>query len=225
MITEKKCYGYCKTVKPLSEFNKDSGRNDGCTVICRECSRKKYKKYYEKNSQKVILSQKRRSNSLTEEQKQRKIEYHKKHWAKNKDKFNAIKRQRRLDNSEEIHRREREYRKQYNSNPVRRLARNLRRGFHHALKHGIKSKSVLKLIGCSLEELKLYIESLFLPEMTWANWGPARRGKKHWHIDHILPVDSFDMMKLEDQQKCWHYSNLRPLWWEDNLAKSNKIIV
>ena len=54
--------------------------------------------------------------------------------------------------------------------------------------------------------------------MTWKN-----HGLKGWHIDHIIPCAAFDLTKEEEQKKCFHYSNLQPLWWIDNLKKSNKM--
>jgi hypothetical protein len=74
------------------------------------------------------------------------------------------------------------------------------------------------LIGCSLYECRKWIESKFLPGMTWDNHG-------EWEIDHIIPCSAFDLTKTEEQLKCFHYTNLQPLWEEDNLSKSNKIQV
>jgi hypothetical protein len=53
--------------------------------------------------------------------------------------------------------------------------------------------------------------------MSWNNYGI-----KGWHIDHIKPCSSFDLSDLEQQKKCFHYTNLQPLWWYDNLIKSDK---
>lgn len=81
---------------------------------------------------------------------------------------------------------------------------------------GTKQCSVDKLIGCSIQDLKNYLESLFKDGMNWNN-------KHLWHIDHILPCSSFDLTNIVEQQKCFHYTNLQPLWAKENLMKSNKI--
>lgn len=75
-----------------------------------------------------------------------------------------------------------------------------------------KMTSVLSLVGCSIPELMTYLETRFAPNMSWDNRG-------EWHIDHIRPCHSFDLTKLEEQQICFHYSNLQPLWARDNLSK------
>jgi len=60
-----------------------------------------------------------------------------------------------------------------------------------------------------------YIENKFTIGMTWENYG---RGG--WEIDHIIPISS--AKTKEDVLKLCHYTNLQPLWWRDNLKKSNK---
>jgi len=88
-----------------------------------------------------------------------------------------------------------------------------------------KSEPTLKLIGCSVETLKKYLESKFVEGMTWDNWGTGAngRGMSEWHIDHIKPCSSFDLSKSSEQRKCFHYTNLQPLWAADNLKKSNNL--
>ena len=81
-----------------------------------------------------------------------------------------------------------------------------------------KYKHTLELLGCSIEYLKQYLQNQFRDGMTWEN-----HSHFGWHIDHKIPVSSFNLSKLEEQQKCFHYSNLQPLWWYENLQKSNKI--
>lgn len=83
--------------------------------------------------------------------------------------------------------------------------------------HAKKTESALLLVGCSISELKQYIESNFLPGMSWDNHSP-----KGWHIDHIKPCAAFDLTDPEQQRQCFHYTNLQPLWAKDNIRKGAK---
>ena len=84
-----------------------------------------------------------------------------------------------------------------------------------------KSQCTIKLIGCTTSKLKEHLEKLFLNGMNWDNHG---YGYDKWHIDHIIPCDSFDFSDPIQQKKCFHYTNLQPLWQVENLRKSNKIV-
>lgn len=77
-----------------------------------------------------------------------------------------------------------------------------------------KNNKTFDIIGCSPDFLKEHLESQFLDGMTWEN-----RGK--WHIDHIIPLSS----ATDEQEvfKLCHYTNLQPLWAEDNMNKSDKL--
>ena len=81
----------------------------------------------------------------------------------------------------------------------------------------VKAYKTMELIGCTVEFLRQHLERQFHEGMSWNNHGK-------WHIDHIQPCSSFDLTKREEQLMCFHYSNLQPLWAEDNLAKGAKII-
>ena len=144
---------------------------------------------------------KEKHNQLTkdyyQENKEKIQEQHKEYYQKNKDKVKQRRNQR------------------INENAELKLRRNLRRRLHHALKGENKSASITKLIGCSLEELKKHLESQFKPGMSWDNYGYY-----NWHIDHIKPCVRFDLSKPEEQYKCFHYTNLRPLWAKENLSKN-----
>jgi hypothetical protein len=83
------------------------------------------------------------------------------------------------------------------------------------LKNIKKKTDTFKIIGCSPLQLKEYLEQKFTKGMNWENQGK-------WHIDHIIPLSS---AKTEDEVYILcHYTNLQPLWAEDNLKKSNKIL-
>ncbi len=82
-----------------------------------------------------------------------------------------------------------------------------------------KAESSMNLLGCTADDFKKHIESQFKDDMSWENYGI-----KGWHIDHIRPCASFDLSIAEEQKKCFHYTNLQPLWWFDNLSKRDKIL-
>jgi len=82
---------------------------------------------------------------------------------------------------------------------------------------GSKSASTMELVGCTEKECNKWLESQFLPGMTWEN-------RDLWHIDHMKPLESFDALDPEEQRKACHYTNLQPLWGPENMRKSNKEI-
>lgn len=82
-----------------------------------------------------------------------------------------------------------------------------------------KSMSSLILVGCNPTYLLHHIQSQWLDGMNWKNFG---NGNGRWNIDHIKPCSAFNLLNAGEQQVCFHYSNLRPLWWRDNAAKSSQ---
>jgi hypothetical protein len=129
-----------------------------------------------------------------------------------------------------------EYVKAYNKkrkkeDPIFRAVHNARRSFKKHLDN-IRSKDdetlekwehkrkTFDYYGCTSKELIEHIEKQFVDGMTWEN-----RGQYGWHLDHIRPLASFDFTgdDMDEQLKiAWHYTNLQPLWWYDNLAKGDK---
>lgn len=84
----------------------------------------------------------------------------------------------------------------------------------------IKNKKISSslLLGCDEVQFLSHIESLFRDGMSWDNYG-----RKGWHIDHILPLSKFDLSNEDELRKACHYTNLRPLWWIDNLRKGDRL--
>jgi hypothetical protein len=100
-----------------------------------------------------------------------------------------------------------------------KILHNLRKRILLVLHGKTKAENSMNLLGCSAEYLKKHLEEQFKDDMSWENYGI-----KGWHIDHIKPCASFDFSIIEEQKECFHYTNLQPLWWHENLAKSDKII-
>lgn len=97
----------------------------------------------------------------------------------------------------------------------KKLSRNIRKRFRKALKGNFKSGSSIKSLGCTIAEFKVYIQGLFTNGMSWDNYGD-------WHIDHIKPLCSVDLTDPIQMGIVCHYTNLRPLWAKDNIAKARE---
>jgi len=108
-----------------------------------------------------------------------------------------------------------EYKRQRRiTNPSYKLTERLRNSLYLALKSNSKTSSALTLLGCSIDDLKSKLEGMFAFGMDWSNHGLAG-----WHLDHILPLASFDMSDPAQQKIAFHHTNLQPLWAKDNMKK------
>lgn len=180
----KKCYE-CLETKPLDDFHKHPRMWDGHLNKCKACQNK--------------YSAARRAKNPN---------YMKEWHEKNKDAQKKYMQDKR-DHYNEYHR------KRMNrlraENPAfklrQTLSSNLRSAVKAYAKGKTKSKSILKVIDCTLEELMTHIESKFLEGMTWENHGK-------WHVDHIKPLSAFEN---PEDPAAWARSNLQPLWAKDNL--------
>lgn len=111
----------------------------------------------------------------------------------------------------------RQWAHEYRKNSEQQLLNSLRSRLSHATKGTVKRGSTMSLTGCTVAELRQHLESQFVDDMSWDNYG--RNG---WHVDHIRPCASFDLSDPEQQRQCFHYTNLQPLWATDNIRKKDK---
>jgi len=104
------------------------------------------------------------------------------------------------------------------SDPLNKIKHNIRGRICKflSIRNISKTNKTFDIVGCSPNELKIHLEKQFDNGMSWENYGYYG-----WHIDHIIPLDSGKNEK-EIYELC-HYSNLQPLWCNDNQSKSNKI--
>lgn len=159
-------------------------------------------------------------------------EYNKNYYLRNRQKAIEVSKQNYYDNKNRVLERNKIYRKNnklltratarlYNKKRKTevnyKLATNLRSRLGSAIKNNVKKASAVKDLGCSIAELKMYLESKFQEGMTWNNW--SRDG---WHIDHIIALSTVDLTDEEEIKKVCHYTNLRPMWAKLNISKGNK---
>lgn len=132
---------------------------------------------------------------------------------KNKEKIKKYQQ----NNKQKLRNYMKEYRKEkYDKDIQFRISTILRSRLGKAIKDESKIGSAIKDLGCSITELKSYLESKFLTGMTWDNYG-----LDGWHIDHIKPLSAFNLSDKKQILEACHYTNLQPLWAKDNLSKSD----
>ena len=243
----------CNIKKNASEFYTRSKSRDGLRSQCKNCE----KNYFEQN--KIERAKKQKIYDLAH--KEERVEYLKKYRLSNKDKIassNANYRSlhkkehavygleyRRL-NKAEISARNKKYyelnkEKIYTRNKIKSQdpcvrARRAMRNSVNRVFYNTQFKKLYNtrlLIGIDIDKFISYIESMFLPGMTWGNRG------KVWHIDHIIPCTYFDLTNKDQQLKCCNYTNLQPLYattfiaiqngesvdYIGNIEKGNKLII
>jgi hypothetical protein len=99
-----------------------------------------------------------------------------------------------------------------------KLSKKLRNRLNMAVRKDSKKGSAVIDLGCTIEELKWWLEFWFEDGMSWDNYG-----KNGWHIDHIKPLVSFDLTDRNQFLKAVNYKNLQPMWAKDNMSKHSKV--
>ncbi len=236
---EKKC-GICGEVKKINEFGNREDSKDGNRFECRACMNIQKKEYYRSNRTSILEKSKEygvnnkdkraAKNKIWRENNKKKIvEGGKNYYKENKEvilnkmkKYNKDNKGKRAVSHKEWKEKNKEYillkqRERYKNDINYRLSMNLRNRIIEVLKGKNKSATTMEFLGCTIEEFKQHLESQFTQGMTLDN-----HGYYGWHIDHIKPCSLFDLSDPEQQRQCFHYSNMQPLWAEDNFIKHTK---
>ena len=219
---ETKVCSKCKQEKKVCEFGNSKSSKDGLLYCCKKCNNKRSVEYRKNNPEKVLEI----TRNWTAKNPEWVYNRHKKWRDENRELANEIKRdwlnknpEKRKQYRENYKPRKREQRKERrNTDPIFNLTNRMRgrlRKYLIILNISKKNKT-FEIVGCSPQFLKEHLEKQFVDGMTWEN-------RSEWHIDHKIPLSS---AKTEEElYKLCHYTNLQPLWAEENLKKSNKIIV
>ena len=185
----------CSTIKPFGSFVPQKAGYMGVKAQCRECDTEYDKQFQSKNNT-------RAERDKTDKAKQ----YRKKYVAENLDWWRKYEREYRYNRRKE--------------DMFFKIKGNMSGRLSDLINKRNLGTTTLELIGCDRETFISHIEKQFAAGMTWKNYG-----LKGWHVDHILPLSSFDLTVEDEVKKACHYTNLQPLWWQDNLEKGNKISI
>lgn len=212
-MLETKVCSKCGVEKELTEYQKDKSKRDGLSYSCKVCK----KEYYVKNKERILTNQKIYRDSNPEKVSEKNRRYHK----NNPDYYKIWNRK----NPDKVKKKVKKwvgknptyFIDKYHNDMLYRVKVNMRNRLNTfiGLNGMEKSKSTFDVVGCDPQFLKEYLEKQFKGGMSWENRGD-------WHIDHIIPLSSAN--NEDEVYELCHYSNLQPLWAEENLSKGSKIL-
>lgn len=191
----------CLIQKPLIDYSKRTSSSDGYNTQCKAC---RSMSYFATRDRRLEMNKKWiQAHREYRREKNRQQYRHREKLNRQTTRYKEIRRLRRL---------------KYISNPTYRITNSIRQRIYRSLKGHKNGQKWEILVGYTKSQLMQHIESQFLPDMEWDNYG-------EWHIDHKRPISSFNITSTscDDFRKCWELSNLQPLWRSDNLKKGNRI--
>jgi hypothetical protein len=212
------CSDECRCRKSDFSKHREENKSNGVTqfkwhepcMTCAKVDQVYYSSVYSKRCKtchnKLVWS----SRSANEERKKYHYEYTKQY-----RKENAVK----LAKKHKIWARANRHKiNKYKKNPKSKIINNIRKRLHKFLKEiGVNNKNHSMIVGCTKLNFINHIESKFTHKMTWQNYG------SYWHVDHIIPISSFDLTDPKQCKQANHWTNLQPLEASKNIAKSNTI--
>lgn len=240
----------CNTSKSILDFGKNKSTKDGLTNWCKKCTTENQHSHTEARNERArvyrqkiaaqhkdigitelqcnkcntsksidnFCKNKNTKNGFNHMCKSCVKEYEQLHKEKRRAYHKAYKQQNLEKNREKRNEYEKIYQAKRKANdPLYKFRKSIQSLIYNSMtKKGFSKQSrTHEILGCSYEDFKLHIEKQFTEGMNWDNHG-------EWHYDHILPVSLGET--IEEILALNHWSNFQPLWAEDNIRKSNKII-
>ena len=189
----------CNIEQPLTEFYNKKDNKDGKHIYCRSCLKPLSDTWYKVS-------------------KESRADYYKTYRDQNKEYFNQY-------SNTHYHTKKELYREWNRTKYQTDLGFKLRHVTAARISQALKTYQTLKkdrtieYLGCTMDEYTQYLEQMFTPDMNWGNYG------EYWEIDHIKPIDAFDLNEEEQLYEAFKYTNTQPLKKEDNREKSNKFSI
>lgn len=205
----------CEEQKTLKDFYIKNKKTERYDITCKECRKTGARQWHQDNRDKSIENKKKwHSNNRDEALSKMRANYQKR-MEENPEREKEDRKRWNQMNRDRINKR---FNERYETNINFKLSQNLRTGCRRIVRNGCKKHcKTMDLLDCSVEFVREWLESQFTEDMTWDNHG------SYWQIDHFVPVAYFDLTKLEEQIKCFHWTNLQPLEKKRNRDKSSKL--
>lgn len=226
--TEGKWCGKCEQYMDVANFCK-AKTWDGLRSTCQDClhadrmaNRSKMTEYNKKYWKKTMVEQKEKSKQWRSENKEYISTKHKEWRAINGKEYDKKQWQQRKNDpayKEYYNAYRREYDKlQRKTNPHYKIKVNFMRRLREVIHADSRALHTAELLGCSVEDFKSHLESQFDEKMSWENYSNTG-----WHIDHIVPCAYFDLTRKSHQRRCFHWSNMQPMWSVENITKRDSL--
>lgn len=211
---QKTCPG-CRTNKDINQFGIQTKRGKVTTRSrCRSCEAAstaawraadpdKAKRSYQESARRTREARLERDRAWNKANPERRAEIVRRSRQKHKEKVRASARDRT---------------RRYRQDPIVRLRCGVSNYVRACVRGNKEGRSWTKVLGYDVDDLRAHLERQFLKGMSWENMG-------EWHIDHIVPVSSFNITGVDcpELRRAWALTNLRPLWAKDNLRKGAKV--
>ena len=177
----------------------------------REARKLEAKRYYDKFRKKPLSDEEK--ELIKKDKKEKRKEYEKQYYKNNREKILEKSKQYFKNNQKEKQEKNnKRYRERWNTDPVFKLKGSIKRNVLGAIKRNgfVKKSKTQDILGCTFEEFKQYIESLWEDWMRWDNHGLYNGEMNYgWDLDHIIPQSSVNTE--EELIKLNHYTNYQPL--------------
>ncbi len=211
--TTSKICSKCKEEKEITEFYKAATNVDGHNNVCKDCVNNANKLWRKENPEQAKTKNKKHGKTYRNGHKEDMNKFRKDWNDKNPDYYTDYA----ATHKQEKAITDRAYEKKRMANdPLFALSKRIRNSIRQSLRNGKypKHNGTYEILGCTIEELFAHLENQFIEGMSWDN-------RELWHVDHIYPVSK--AINEEHLLQLNHYTNLQPLWAEDNLKKGDKI--
>jgi len=231
----------CRETKPLSDFGRNCNYPDGVHRACKACNCARSRNYRKTSDGWLIRQRERQAaekarrhaerlaresspewiaakQAIKRAAKDRANARSRKKYAENIEASRAKVRAKRLANPQVVAESKRKWCARKAGTPEYVVNYRMSGRMYHALRRGKEGRTWREAVDYSLADLIAHLERQFLKGMGWHNMG-------EWHIDHIVPLVSFQITGFDDPsfRRAWALSNLRPLWAKDNVSKGGRV--